>query len=124
PAAATRLAYFDGELLDVPVRSRASLVEGPQSGPLLVDEYDTTVVVPPGWSVALDEATGAILLEFLTPLFTRRRSRCVWLRTHSRRRPTRWRRPCSAPRTPPSCATRWTSRPRSAGRPARRSHRR
>src|SRR5205823_2374652 len=66
PATATRLAYFDGELLDVPVRSRASLVGDPQSGPLLVDEYDTTVVVPPGWSVALDEATGALLLEFLT----------------------------------------------------------
>src|SRR5205823_36699 len=66
PAAATRLAYFDGELLDVPVRSRASLAGAPQSGPLLVDEYDTTVVVPPGCSVALDEATGALLLEFLT----------------------------------------------------------
>src|SRR5207248_4770595 len=66
PATATRLAYFDRELLDVPVRSRASLVGDPQSGPLLVDEYDTTVVVPPGWSVALDEATGALLLEFLT----------------------------------------------------------
>src|SRR5438105_2185183 len=67
PVTATRLAYFDGELLDVPVRSRASLVGDSQSGPLLVDEYDTTVVVPPGWSVGLDEATGALLLRCLTP---------------------------------------------------------
>ena len=62
----TRPAYFDGKLVDVPVRSRASLVGEAQLGPLLVDEYDTTVVVPPGWSVALDGATGALLLECLT----------------------------------------------------------
>ena len=40
------------------------------------------------------------------------------------RRPTRWRRRSSAPPTRPSCATRWTTRPRSAARAARRSRRR
>ena len=45
----------------------------------------------------------------------RRRSRCGSSRTRSRRRPTRWRRRSSAPRTPRSSATRWTTRPRSAG---------
>jgi 5-oxoprolinase (ATP-hydrolysing) len=67
PAAATRRAYFDGEPFDVPVRTRASLAGDPQAGPLLVDEYDTTVVVPPGWTVALDEATGALVLQGQTP---------------------------------------------------------
>ena len=36
---------------EVPVRSRASVGAEPEPGPLLVDEYDTTVVVPDGWSV-------------------------------------------------------------------------
>ena len=44
--------------------------------------------------------------------------------TRSRRSPTRWRRRSSAPRTRPSSATPWTSRPRSATRRARRSRRR
>ncbi len=35
----------------------------PSTGPLLIDEYDTTVVVPPGWTVALDRRTGALVLE-------------------------------------------------------------
>jgi N-methylhydantoinase B len=45
----------------VPVRSRAQL-GGTVPGPLLIDEYDTTVVVPPGWTVALDAPTGALVL--------------------------------------------------------------
>ena len=35
----------------------------PEAGPLLVDEYDTTVVVPPGWSVRRHAATGTLVLE-------------------------------------------------------------
>ena len=30
---------------------------------MLIDEYDTTVVVPPGWTVALDPGTGALVLR-------------------------------------------------------------
>jgi len=67
PDAASRSAYFGGELLDVPVLSRAALGGEPRNGPLLVDEYDTTVVVPPGWSATLDEPTGALILRGLTP---------------------------------------------------------
>jgi 5-oxoprolinase (ATP-hydrolysing)/N-methylhydantoinase A len=63
PAAATREAYFDGKPLEVPVCSRSSLAGEARQGPLLVDEYDTTVVVPPGWTVALDECTGALVLQ-------------------------------------------------------------
>jgi N-methylhydantoinase A len=47
----------------VPVRTRSSIGGAPEAGPLLVDEYDTTVVVPPGWSARRDAATGALVLE-------------------------------------------------------------
>jgi N-methylhydantoinase A/oxoprolinase/acetone carboxylase beta subunit/N-methylhydantoinase B/oxoprolinase/acetone carboxylase alpha subunit len=49
--------------VEAAVRSRASLGAEPVDGPLLVDEYDTTVVVPPGWTVRLDGATQALVLE-------------------------------------------------------------
>ncbi len=47
----------------VPVRTRSSVGEVLEPGPLLVDEYDTTVVVPPGWSARRDAATGTLVLE-------------------------------------------------------------
>ena len=43
--------------------TRSSIGEAPEPGPLLVDEYDTTVVVPPGWSARRDAATGTLVLE-------------------------------------------------------------
>jgi hypothetical protein len=49
---------------DVPVRSRVSIGSEPESGPLLVDEYDTTVVVPHGWAVRRHLETGTLLLEW------------------------------------------------------------
>ncbi len=51
----TRPAYFGPEdgLLDVPVVTRADLAT-PQSGPLLIDEYDSTCLVPPGSTAHLD----------------------------------------------------------------------
>jgi N-methylhydantoinase A/oxoprolinase/acetone carboxylase beta subunit/N-methylhydantoinase B/oxoprolinase/acetone carboxylase alpha subunit len=60
----TRLADFGPAhgTVEVPVRARASITAGPMAGPLLIDEYDTTVVVPPGWTVALDHGTGALVL--------------------------------------------------------------
>jgi len=62
-SAGTRLATFDGETHDVPVRTRASVGETPEAGPLLVDEYDTTVVVRPGWTIRRDAATQTLVLE-------------------------------------------------------------
>jgi N-methylhydantoinase A/oxoprolinase/acetone carboxylase beta subunit len=59
----TRTATFDGETIDVPVRTRASIGEAAEAGPLLVDEYDTTVVVRPGWSVRRDGSTQTLVLE-------------------------------------------------------------
>ena len=44
----------DGSL-DVPVISRAALLDSPpREGPLIVEEYDATCVVPPGCRVTLD----------------------------------------------------------------------
>jgi N-methylhydantoinase A len=34
-----------------------SLAGRKQAGPLIVDEYDATAVVPPGWTASLDERT-------------------------------------------------------------------
>jgi N-methylhydantoinase A len=59
-ARATTRTTVDGEW---PVRTRASLGPVPEGGPLLVDEYDTTVVVRPGWTARRDEATQTLVLE-------------------------------------------------------------
>ena len=58
-----RAAYLGEQIEDVPVRSRESIGEQPEPGPLLVDEYDTTVVVRPGWTVRRDPATETLILE-------------------------------------------------------------
>jgi N-methylhydantoinase A len=59
----TRRVSFDGKPVEAPVRSRASIGGRPEAGPLLVDEYDTTVVVRPGWTVRRDAATESLVLE-------------------------------------------------------------
>lgn len=53
---ASRLAYFGPTtgLIDTPVLARRALTQ-PVRGPLLIDEYDSTIVVPPGWLARLDE---------------------------------------------------------------------
>lgn len=54
-------ALTDG-YLDAPVLTRRTeLGPGGMSGPLLVDEYDTTIVVPPGW-IARHHRSGALYL--------------------------------------------------------------
>ncbi|MFN0154932.1 MAG: hydantoinase/oxoprolinase family protein [Gaiella sp.] len=55
--------WLDGILEDVPVRARGSVGSEPELGPMLVDEYDTTVVVPNGWRVRRHLETGALVLE-------------------------------------------------------------
>ena len=60
-----RRAYFGPEHgpLDVPVISRAALLDSPpREGPLIIEEYDATCVVPPGCRVTLD-ALGDIDIE-------------------------------------------------------------
>ena len=54
--AARRPVHFSrGEApLDTPVIERAALGEGERQGPMIVESYDSTVVVPPGWSARSD----------------------------------------------------------------------
>ena len=54
---ASRPAYFGPEtsLVETPVCNRTGLLDGPRRGPLLVDEADSTCVVPPGWVARLDD---------------------------------------------------------------------
>ncbi|MDP8922292.1 MAG: hydantoinase/oxoprolinase family protein, partial [Chloroflexota bacterium] len=58
-----RAAYFgpDYGVLCTPVLDRAALDRTPRPGPLIVEEYDATTVVPPGWLARRDEAANAIL---------------------------------------------------------------
>jgi N-methylhydantoinase A/oxoprolinase/acetone carboxylase beta subunit/N-methylhydantoinase B/oxoprolinase/acetone carboxylase alpha subunit len=53
---------IEREIVDVRVAARSSVDAEMVEGPLLVDEYDTTVVVPAGWSVRRDP-TGTLVLE-------------------------------------------------------------
>ena len=55
-APATRTAYFGQEhgALETPVLGRGDLDNSPRVGPLIVEEYDATTIVPPGWSARLD----------------------------------------------------------------------
>jgi N-methylhydantoinase A len=59
----TRRMCLGGAVEEVPVRSRSSVAAEPEPGPLVVDEYDTTVVVPDGWSVRRHLDTGTLVLE-------------------------------------------------------------
>jgi N-methylhydantoinase A len=63
-ATAARLAYFGPATgaIETPVVDRADLGEAPRAGPLIVEEYEGTSVVPPGASAALD-AAGNIVIE-------------------------------------------------------------
>ncbi len=49
-----RQAYFDGDRIDAPVLERSAL-HRPQDGPVLIDEYDSTIVVPPRVRASLDQ---------------------------------------------------------------------
>ena len=52
---ATRRAWFpDGGWINTPVLSRAALAVTPRSGPLIVQEYDATCLVPRGASATVD----------------------------------------------------------------------
>lgn len=55
---APRRAYFGPQCgwLETPVCSRQELTRTPTAGPLLIVEYDTTVVVPPDCSARLDDS--------------------------------------------------------------------
>ena len=62
-AQSRRQACFgsDCDLVDTPVVARSDL-SGTARGPLLIDEYDSTIVVPPFMSVRRDEH-GNVVME-------------------------------------------------------------
>jgi len=53
---AQRNAFYGEEhgWLMTPVIARAQVGSAPQQGPLIIEEYDTTVIVRPGWTARLD----------------------------------------------------------------------
>ena len=58
-----RRAYFGPSLglLDTPVLTRAAVPTQPAAGPLIVEEYDATTLVPPGWTLRRDPLDNLIL---------------------------------------------------------------
>jgi N-methylhydantoinase A len=62
-ASATRRAWFHASWTETAVIDRAGLSATPREGPLIVQEYDATCLVPPGARAALD-GFGNIVLTF------------------------------------------------------------
>ena len=60
---ASRPVYFGPNRgwADTPVLSRPSLSGRSEDGPLVIEEYDSTTVVPPTWNATVDEASNIIL---------------------------------------------------------------
>ncbi len=58
-----RPVYFGPQagLLETRLLRRDALSATPTPGPLIVEEYDSTVVVPPGWQAARDDRDNIIL---------------------------------------------------------------
>ena len=58
-----RPVYFGDERgwRDTPVVDRESLTDSGDSGPLIIEEYDCTTVVPPGWRASLDSWNNIVL---------------------------------------------------------------
>lgn len=63
PFTPSRMADFGGpEAIETTVISRRSLGEaGTLAGPLIIEEYDATTLVPPGWSARLGASSSIIL---------------------------------------------------------------
>lgn len=58
-----RKAYFGAEAgwREVPVLTRSALSRQPMEGPAIIEEYDTTTVVRPGWSARCDAFNNIVL---------------------------------------------------------------
>jgi N-methylhydantoinase A len=48
-------------VLDAMTLGRSHLKSGPYRGPLIIEEYDSTTIVPPGWTAVLD-GSGAVVI--------------------------------------------------------------
>lgn len=58
-----RRAYFGRELgfVDAPVLGEADLGRAPLAGPVMIDKYDTTIVVPPGCEIYRAEGDSLVI---------------------------------------------------------------
>ena len=58
-----RSVYFGSGLgwIDTPVVDRPALGGGRTTGPLIVEEYDSTTIVPPKWTASLDAMSNIVL---------------------------------------------------------------
>lgn len=65
PLLRQREVHFDqlGGRVTTPIIARADLAGGARPGPLIIEEYDSTTVVPPGWSAALDPFTNIVITK-------------------------------------------------------------
>ena len=63
PPATTRKAYFgaDHGWIETSVLPRVALSTAPQSGPLIIEEYDCTTVLRPGWTAQLDSWSNIVI---------------------------------------------------------------
>lgn len=52
-----------GARVATPILTRADLAGGRRVGPLIVEEYDSTTVVPPGWGAELDAFTNIVITK-------------------------------------------------------------
>jgi N-methylhydantoinase A len=60
-----RKAYFGKThgWIETPILSRSDVKAKAAPGPLLIEEYDTTTVVPPGWTASLGDVGSIILMK-------------------------------------------------------------
>ena len=61
---APRDVYFGGKVgtLQARILSREHLRDNPLQGPIVIEEFDTTIVIPPGWRASLDRY-GSVILD-------------------------------------------------------------
>ncbi len=60
-SATTRATYFGGAYVEVPVHTRDTLER--LHGPAVIEDPESTIVVPPGWTASLDEARAVHLIR-------------------------------------------------------------
>jgi N-methylhydantoinase A len=63
PSATSRMAFFGGpDAVETAVINRLTLGrDGPLAGPLIIEEYDATTLVPPGWTARLGLSASIIV---------------------------------------------------------------
>ena len=57
--------YFGGDLkyVNTPIINRSDLDSNDSHGPLIIEEYDSTTVVPPEWTVTIDGLQNIVMVK-------------------------------------------------------------